>query len=80
MMALTAKSTRRAVVKLLDMVHQEIVSVSPNIKYSVGVNVRSFEKTFAPLVVEFGQKGDHTIFCHTYTSVHEYKCLWWIGW
>ena len=68
-MALTAtatKSTRRAVVKLLKMVHPEIVSVSPNkpnIKYYVCGNVRSLEETFAPLVEEFRQKRGGSYHC-----------------
>ena len=75
-MALTAtatKSTPRAVIKLLKMVHPKVVSVSPNkpnIKYSVLVNAHSLEETFAPLVEEIRVKRmamDRTIvFCRTY--------------
>ena len=75
-MALTAtatKQTRQAVVKHLKMVCPVVVSVSPNkpnIKYSVLLNVRSLEETFAPLVEEVRQKRknmDRTIiFCRTY--------------
>ena len=76
MMALTAtatRSTRQAVVRVLKMVHPEVVSISPNkpnIKYYVKMNVHTLEETFAPLVEELRQKRrrmDRTIvFCRTY--------------
>ena len=75
MMALTAtatRSTRQAVVRVLKMVHPEVVSISPNklnIKYYVKMNVHTLEETLAPLVEELRQKRrmDRTIvFCRTY--------------
>ena len=75
-MALTAtatKSSRRAIIKVLRMVHPEIVSVSPNkanIKYDVKMNTRSLEETFSPIVEELRRcrkAMDRTIiFCRTY--------------
>jgi len=75
-MALTAtatRSTRQAVVKVLNMVHPKLVCISPNktnIKYHVRMNVHTLEEEFAPLVEELRQKRkrlDRTIiFCRTY--------------
>ena len=56
--ALTAtatRSTRQAVVKVLNMVHPKLVCISPNktnIKYHVRMNVHTLEEEFAPLVEE----------------------------